>query len=228
LELMRGMFSYAPRETAKLLADVAPVLYADEVELALPDDPDAWLAWARELRSRGRVAEASTRLDQTVRQWPDHLPSLRLVAEVALRQGDWDRLGELFPAGQQLPDDPQAAPVLACRARYHAGRGDDGAASADLERALLLDGASVTVRALAGDAFESLGDAGEARRQWKRALFLLPPAERALRESILVRLARLEDRQGAASRALQLWAEVLEVDPDHPEARRRLKELTDF
>jgi tetratricopeptide (TPR) repeat protein len=150
------------------------------------------------------------------------------VAEAALRKGDWDRLGALFPPGRELPDEPLAAPVLACRARYRARAGDLNAAGADLNRALLLDGASATVRALAGNAFEAMGSVNDARKQWKRALFLLPAEEATLRQSILVRLARLEERQGVPSRALQLWAEILEVNPEHAEARRRMEELTDF
>ena len=95
-----------------------------------------------------------------------------------------------------------------------------------MTRALELDGRTPAVRVLAGEAYAVLGQSVEARRQWNRALFGLPDSARDARVRVLRLLARLEDRQGEPASALRLWRSVLEIEPSHPEAQRRIAELS--
>jgi len=53
----------------------------------------------------------------------------------------------------------------------------------------------------------------------------MPDGETAGRRNLLTRLARLEDEHGRASAALRLWQAILELDPSHPEATRRVRAL---
>ena len=54
------------------------------------------------------------------------------------------------------------------------------------------------------------------------------PAGAADRRGLLSRLARLEDEYGRPAAALRHWKALLELDPDHVEARRRVDDLTGF
>ena len=46
------------------------------------------------------------------------------------------------------------------------------------------------------------------------------------RVDVLVRLANLEESDGRASVALRHWRTVLELDPNHAEARTRIRAMT--
>ena len=133
----------------------------------------------------------------------------------------------LLPPGKPLPAEPAAATLYVWRAHLalHRGRSDD--AVADVETALRLQGSGST-HTLAGDFFEQLGDAARARREWSRALHGTSRERLSTRRGLLLRLARLEDRHGRPAAALRFWEAVLEIDPDHAEARRRVDDLSGF
>lgn len=221
------MFGYDAPAAAELLAQVEPLLFSEQVVLGLPDDPDAWAAWSRELRGAERIDEADAWVERAFQRWPDHLPTMRPLAARAARLRDWDRLAELLPPGRALPEERAAGSLLGSRALLEAHRGDTAAAVQDIESALALDGDSSSTLLLVGDAFEELGQGEEARRHWTRGLYQLSPtAPTFIRRELLLRLARLEDREGEPARALRHWRSVLEIDARHPEARRRIEDLT--
>ena len=228
LQLTRRMFGYDRGAAAELLAQLEPLVFSDRLEIGLADDPDAWLAWSYRLRTGGRGAEADRWIDRAHGRWPDHMPTLHLVAARAVRQEDWQRLAELIPPERPLPDEPPAAAVLLDRARLRIERGDREGAQADIDRALDLAGEARTVRILAGEAYEALGRIEGARQQWGRALNELGSDQATLRRDILVRMARLEDRHGRPAAALRLWRSILDLDAEHVEARRRVDDLTNF
>lgn len=226
LRLTRRMFSYAPGPAARLLASLQPLVFPHELERGLPDDPQAWSAWFLTLQREGKDEQAERWLDLAHERWPAHLPVLQNLAARAVRRGDVDSLEALFPPGSKLPEVAEAAPVLAYRARLHAARGDESAARADLERAASLGGDAPSVKILIGEAYEAMGRTEQARRQWSEVLFALPSDATGTRLRVLVRLARLESAHGEPAVALRLWRSVQELDPEHDEARRRIRRLT--
>lgn len=228
LARISDMFAYDPGAAAALLAEVEPFLDPALVPLGLADEPGAWYAWAAQLRGTGRLDEAYDWNERTHRRWPDHLPTLRFVVARAVRDEDWNRVAAWLPPERELPGVPEAAPLLAYRARLKAALHDEVGARADIRQAVAQAPGSNLIRILAGDALEALDDPTEARRQWNRALFDIPAGEVATRRDVLTRLARLEDDQGRPAVARRLWGSVLELEPSHPEATRRLRELSAF
>ena len=102
------------------------------------------------------------------------------------------------------------------------------AAEADVREVLAGAKDAPHLLVLVGDAQHRLGSIDLARATWHRALFRLSSDRAAARVAILVRLARLEESTGRASVALRHWRAVLDLQPDHPHARRRVAELTGF
>lgn len=228
LSKTREMFDYDARSAAGLLAEVEPLVEPSLLEDGLADDPDAWFAWAGRLRTAGRMDQAYDWNVRAASRWPQHLPTLRFVAARFVREGDWEALEQLLPASRDLGGSPAAAPLLIYRSHLATARGNATGAIEDIRRALALDSSSNLIQILAGDAFDALGDYNLARRHWNRALFDVPTDEAATRRNVLARLARLEDRHGRPSTALRLWESVLELEPTHDEARRRVRALSLF
>lgn len=228
VELTREMFEYDPDSAAALLLRLENVLFPEQVEAAVAPTAEAMLVWSRRLRELGRIEAADAWLLRGHSRWPDHLPTLRAVASAPLRRGDWDELERLLPPDRVFPDEPAAAPLLAYRARLAAERGDAEAAARDVDRALALARSNYHVLVAAGDALEAAGNHDRARTVWNRALFELGEERDPMRRNLLLRLARLEDRYGRPAAALRLWRSVLDIDPTHREARRRVDELSGF
>jgi tetratricopeptide (TPR) repeat protein len=226
LSLIREMFEYDPKAAGGLLAAAEPLLREEQVPLALPERPEAWLAWSRELYLQGRRQESEDWLERGHLRWPENLPLLKGYAAGLIRGARMEELATLFPEGGALPDQPEAAPLYAYRAHYKGMKGDVGSAREDLARALELGDGGHRLLLDAGGAYESIGDFDEARRQWHAALFSLPSEKTLERMQLILRLARLEERQGEPAAALRLWRRLLEIDPDHEEARRRIAALT--
>jgi tetratricopeptide (TPR) repeat protein len=226
LELTRRMFGYDAARAAATLADVEAFALGAEVDEALPAAPEAWMAWWRELRLRGRHGEADELLARTHARWPDHVAARVPLASRAFSRGDWELLATIVPPDAELPRRAEAAPLFAWRAHLRYVRGDRAGALDDIETAVGLR-PFPWIRALAGDLYERMGEIGLARREWSRGLHQaasLPDSRRGL----LLRLARLEDRHGEPAAALRHWRALLELDPDHAEARRRLDDLSGF
>ncbi len=225
-ELTKRMFDYDQAAAARLLVRLEQVLFGGDLADGLPDDPAAWLAFARELRMSGRIDDADRWAERAFERWPGDLPALEQVAALAIRQRDWDRLDHLFSEERELPDGPQAAGVLLYHARLLARRGDDEGALEEIERALRLNGSARRVQILAGQTYDAMGELDDARRQWNRALFGLPPGEKRTRRTLLFYLAQLEERRHQPAAALRLWESLLEIDPEHREARQRVNDLS--
>jgi tetratricopeptide (TPR) repeat protein len=226
LPLIREMFEYDPKSAAALLARAESLLRPEQVQLALPEHPEAWLAWASELHRQGRQPESDSWVEAGYRRWPENLSLLKSVAARMIRGSEIEELDVLFSDLPSLPDDPEAAPLFAYRAQYKGMKGDIRGSREDLERALALDDTSHRLLSFAGGTYESIGDYEDARRQWHAALFLLPPEAGSERAQLLRRLARLEEAHGEPAAALRHWRQILEIDPDHEEARRQIEKLT--
>lgn len=225
IEWNRHLFTFAPDRGARTLSRIEPLL--PDVEAALPASPEAWLAWHTVLLERGAGPEETAWLSRAYERWPDHLPLLERMAVRASLRRDWDALAALFPDGRSLPAEPGAARPLLHRARLLLARDDRAGASRDLERALSLDD-SISTRTLAGEVCEELGEHERARHLWRHALFSEAGREPGFRKRLLVRLARSEERTGSPAAARRYWGEILELDPGHAEASRRLDELTGY
>ncbi len=185
------------------------------------------MAWSGQLLRDGRSEEARAWLVETHERWPDYLPARARLAHRAYSRQDWQSLAALLPAAETLPADPAAAQLLIWRAHLKASQQDESGARADVETALQL-WESRSIRTLAGDLYQTLGDVARARREWNRALHRTPADQTDARRGLLRRLARLEDVHGRPAAALRLWEALLELDPEHIEARRRVDDLAGF
>jgi tetratricopeptide (TPR) repeat protein len=227
LGLIRHMFGYDPGRAAATLTQVESLVLGVRVDEGIPDAPDAWLAWSAQLRRDGRRDAAAAWLQRTYERWPDHVPALLRMAGAAFGRRDWPALELLLPPGRRLPDERESAALFAWRAHLALHRGDTEEALTDIDTALRLHGA-VSIRTLAGDLFEEAGDVARARREWSRALHDTRRDLVSVRRALLLRLARLEDRHGRPAAALRFWEALLEIDPGHVEARRRVDDLSGF
>jgi tetratricopeptide (TPR) repeat protein len=226
LRRVREMFLYDAGAAADLLLTLEPWLPGAAVEAGLAEAPEAWLAWVHRLRREGRADAADSWLEGVIRRWPEHPAALEQSAAKLVREQRWQELADLLPDHREIPEEPGTARIFAYRARARAWRGDLAGARGDVELALRLDGDEAGVQIVAGDAYASMGDFEQARELWHRARFTLPPSSEETRRGVLLRLARLEDRHGRPATALRLWRSLLELDPAHGEAQRRVEELT--
>jgi Flp pilus assembly protein TadD len=229
LRLTREMFGYDPDAAARLLGELEPFLSAEETSAAIPDVPTSWLARFRALRGADRKSEADALIEQAFRRWPGDGEVRLLYATLAHDRADWGSVFRALPPSEPIPEGRDASRLQAYRARARLERGDVEGALGDVAAALA-SGASDVRTLMAAAAVQEHAETPEAARDsLNRALFLLGATGRTTeRLAILVRLARLEQRRGEASSALRAWRSVLELAPDHAEARRRVDELTGF
>jgi tetratricopeptide (TPR) repeat protein len=227
LALARDMFAYDPEAAARVLGELEPFLSASELAGGIPDEPRAWLSWSRFLRRAGREADAEARLADAHDRWPADVEVLRVLARWAHDRADWELLARVLPTSEAIPASEAESLLHALRARARFERGDPAGARQDVETALRLGESHIPTLITAAPVLERLGDEGGAGDKLRRALFLLGSTGRnEERLVILVRLARAEERRGAASRALRAWRSVLEISPEHVEAQRRIDALT--
>jgi len=228
LGLIREMFGYEPESAARLLTTLGGFIDPERAKDAVPAEPEAWLAWSRELREQGRAQESERWAFEGHRRWPDHLETLQELATRAASRNDWVALGSLLPLDGELPERRETAILYAYRARVRAEAGDAAGAHRDVETATRLSEHHSAVLLQAGDALLVSGDNDGARRAWRRALFELSSESDdspRSRSRVLVRLARLEDADGEPADALRAWREVLTQEPGNAEARKRVGEL---
>ena len=227
LALTTDMFGYDPKAAARLLLTVSPLAPPERIDAVVPPSPAAWLAWVLELKTARRTDDAQRALEIAFARWPDDPGTARVMAEQAVAAKDWDRLGKILPAAIPETDDVAWAALLAYRARLRAETGNADGARADAETAARRAPASVSVLILAGDAMAAAGDTEGARRYLSGALYRLPkdPSEAATRVSILIRQARLYEREGKLADAARTWRVVASEDPDNAEAKDRLDRI---
>ena len=223
---VRALFAEAPEHAALVLSEIEPFLPDDALKAAVPELPAAWLARSARLRQDGRIAEADRVLEALVARWPGDLRARLLAGQVAASRDETAALARLVPKDLPVPEDRGHAPLLALRARTRALGGDTAGAHRDAELATRLAPADPWVALAAGDALQTV-DPEAARAVWTRALYALGRGEafRAGRVAMLVRLARLAEREGRAVEALRRWREVLAIDDAHAEAAGRVRAI---
>jgi tetratricopeptide (TPR) repeat protein len=227
MALIRRMFDYAPAAAARLLDLTAPLLSEAQIDEAVDDTPQAWIAWARQLRLTGRAELADLWLDRAFRRWPDYLPLRIRATRKAVETGDLELLGRLVGREQTIPPVAEASSLFVHRAFLEARNGRMHRAEDDLRRALDLGAGIPTVLTQAGDVYLEMGRAEEARNLWQRALYRLDPRDLPGRKGTLRRLARLEESLGSPGKALAHWRTLQRLDPDDFEANGRLRALTE-
>ncbi len=179
------------------------------------------------MSASGRGEESVARLHEAATRWADDLELNLALARWATRAADWDEL-ERWAGREAIPAAGRGLELLAYRARLHAERGRREDAERDLSAVLAAANGAPHVLILVGDVQRRLGSTLLARRTWHRALFRLSPARESMQGPLLVRLADLEEGDGRAGVALRHWRAVLELDPSHARARRRVTALTGF
>ena len=226
VDLTREMFGYDPPSASGLLEMLEPFLGPDLARSAVPDAPEAWLAWSERLAAAGHAADAQDWLARGRTRFPGNLAIRAALASRALARGDWSTLEEILPPGEPIPPSPESARLFAYRARLRAQRGDASGARADALEAEALGGNALLL--VVGDALAAIADLDGARARYSRALYRIPaePRNRAARISLLLRLARLEERRGRSGEALRRYRAVLEIDPEQPEARGKVAAIT--
>jgi tetratricopeptide (TPR) repeat protein len=194
------------------------------VDQAVPDLPAAWLAWARRLARNGRGADSQVCLERALTRWPADVGLLEEAAGRAVSRRDWASVDRILPRSTGSPASSLSPRLLALRAWGCAQRGDRDGARADAAEALRRGAGDPMLLSTVGDALAAAGDLDGAAARWTESLYRLPSARAgsALRISLLVRLARLEDERNRPGDALRAWRLVLKADPTLDEARRRV------
>jgi tetratricopeptide (TPR) repeat protein len=171
---------------------------------------------ARDAVDRGHNAEAARHLMACRRVLPDHPGVKLLMARLARRAGDWDLCDQLLDEyGAAHGDDDR---LVFERLMVRAARGDLQSAGPPLVARIRAGGAD------AGPAREALVTGYLSRFRWaaaERALDEWDAAEPDNTTALLLRGKYLEQRQATDGPAA-LYRRILELDPDHDEARLRL------
>ena len=218
---VRRLFALSPREGARTLLQLEPVLEPQSVVAALPLRPEAHLAWITQLREDGDDGEADRLLDAAWGRWPEDARVLRAAVHADRRRGDW------AAAVLKLDRRPLDLELRAVRARALAETGRTAEARAELQTVQAAAGTRVDLLQLCGDAALALPDPEKARALFEAALYRLPaeaPAEHRIR--LLRRLATAEERLGHPGAALRLWREVLTLDGADAAAGARVAALS--
>jgi O-antigen ligase/tetratricopeptide (TPR) repeat protein len=226
LDLVRAMFGWDPHEAARLLARAEPLVSPAPLERALPDDPEAWEAWALRLARDGRREAARARREAAYARWPDDPAVRAAAADEALRRGVVAAFRAIIPTTLAVPAGPLGVALLAHRARAKGLAGDREGARTDAWAAAREGDEEAGPLLRAGDALEAVGEITVARDLFTRAAHAAR-SERgsSLRIAALLRVARLDEREGRAGDALRVSRDVLALDPRNREAADRVDRL---
>ncbi len=226
LDLVRTMFGWDPHEAARQLARAEPLVSPERIERALPDDPEAWEAWALRLWNDGRQDAARARRGAAFARWPDDPGVRAAAADEALRRGDLAAFRTIVPTTLAVPAGRGGVALLAHRARAKGLAGDREGARADAWAAARAGAERSGALLRAGDALEAVGETSAARDMWTRAAHAArSEGGLAARIASLTRVARLDEREGRPVEALRVSREVLGLDPENREARARVDRL---
>lgn len=171
---------------------------------------------AGEAVDRGHNAEAARHLLACRRVQPDHPAVVLLMARVARRVGDSDEAERLLDEYWAAHGDDDR--LVFERLLLRAARGEVETAGPPLAARIRAGGAD------AGPAREALITGYLSRFRWaaaKRALDEWDTAEPENTTALLLR-GKLLEQQQALDGPLALYRRILELDPDHDEARLRL------
>ncbi len=222
---VREIFEFDADAGADLLLRLEDSLPPRRLNEALANTSTAWLAWARALVASGRPDASISLLQEAAERWPGDFEIDLALARLAGNREDWDAL-ERWTAREEIPAEGRGLELLALRARVHVERGRNAEAENDLRTVQAAADGAPHLLILIGDVQLCLGKAELARGSWNQALFQTDSANKPRRIALLVRLADLEETDGRASVALRHWRSVIDLDPEHPRARRRVAELT--
>lgn len=178
---------------------------------ALPPDVASSHALGETLRALGRLDEAEPLLERALRARPRDFERLVSLARLRAAQGRHDEALSLYDRAHALyPDEPS---VHLGAGDVHVRRGAPEAALSRYAAALDLDPGFAEAHAAVGAVHARQGRLAEARASLGRALALrsLPEAH--------VTLAIVEATEGDLPAARRRLERVLEVDPDHVDAR---------
>ncbi len=227
--LTRRTFLFDPAAGAGILEKLLPICGWERAVEGVPDTPGGWVAWSRVLEKRDHRKEAVERMNEALRRWPQDPEVLLYNAARAWPAGDTEKMRSLFPEDLALPEDPDYALLFAFQGIGRAAAGDRAGMERSLETALDLLPRNPSVLQAAGDAWILMQEPTAAVRLWKRGLYFAgKDAPPPVRIGLLLRLARMEEKEGRPARALDHWREILLLAPDHREARGRVDDLTGF
>lgn len=174
------------------------------------------LSAARSAVERGHNAEAARHLRACQRVRPDDREVNLLIARVARRGGEWEEAERFLDACWAAGGDDEA--LVRERLYLRAARGDVEAASAPILGRIAAGATDASA------AREALVTGHLYRFQWERASRLLDDwlAAEPDNTSALLLSGKLDEQRQANDRAVAAYRRVVELDPDHDEARLRL------
>ncbi len=210
------------------------VVALHERQIARAASPSAraelWMALGRlfeqELLDPHRAVEAHANAAELAVEPATQKENLIALARLYRRIEGWDRAVAALEKHAELAAGAEAADLWHESALLHAHRlGDESAAEARLARALEVNPAHVP-------SLVALVELARRRGEHARAVAWMLDAERASgsrleRVGLLHEAALLcEEKLGQEAQAVELWQRVLQLDPEHVEAGRRLAERT--
>ncbi|MBU0717804.1 MAG: tetratricopeptide repeat protein [Planctomycetes bacterium] len=191
--------------------------YESALELE-PGDPDIAVALGAALTRLGRFARALAVFEDVAKTYPDYEPAYCHRIEAYAELGRHDRAEEMFYLAQQLDDECPSC-------FFHIGdslaaRGQTERAVFCWERVLELDPDYVGVNRRIAQALRSQGRLDQAREYLLREIRDDPGDT-----DLLCELASLALESGQVAVATAKYAQILELEPEHVEARFSLGEL---
>jgi tetratricopeptide (TPR) repeat protein len=184
-----------------------------------PEDPSAHQRFGRALRDAQRNDESVAQFERAVELAPD---DTRLKLDLALA---YSMAGQ-FDRAEAIYDQLVTIPELTALALHN--KGNLALRRDQLDRAIELYRQALGVKPdylLAlyhlGVALERKGELRDAYRSFGQVLKLEPPGDPAAAKGYidsLYRMGKLDVQMGATQRGAELLAELLETDPEHPEA----------
>lgn len=169
----------------------------EKMKAALPKSPHTLLAegtTAYAADDDGRAREAALQL---LRRYPDHLSVLHLAGSVESRSGSLLAAERYFTKALQI--HPGLDPSRFALAQVYIRLGQPARALDTLKPLLEAGSTDAKAHAIAGDAYQRLGDAEKAEKAYRRAAELQPDNLRFQAAIAMARLAR-GDAEAAISR----------------------------
>lgn len=192
--------------------------YLEQAVKFRPNYPEAWNNLGMLAAEEGNFDEAIDYLDRCLTQRPDYALALLNLGNVYRKQKAFDKAGEcLTRAIALLPDDPEINYSLGM---LYAQQNQMQSASTYLQRAL-------DVRPDYPEALNNLGivfvrqqDYAKAEEQFKTGIRLSPQFDQSY-----LNLARLYAIRNDKDRARQVLRDLLQVQPENPNAKQALELL---
>ena len=176
---------------------------------ALPDTVEALKA-GLDHHQAGRLAEATARYLEIVREEPQHPDALHLLGVVAQQQGDLPVAVQLIEAAIQI--NPQAAHYHNNLGNTYRLQGNTIEAIASYRRAIALDPANIAIQHSLANLLAESGKFEEAASLYQRVLNLEPQLAEAH-----YNFGNLQKRLGNLPAAIACYRRAIELKADCPE-----------